>query len=72
MSTLALISGAAALIAGLVKYGMDAYRAKHSPPRVSVSVGSESIQVPSNYTPEQVAALVTVLKDNAEARHAAR
>jgi len=68
MSTVAMISGAAALIAGLVKYGMDAYRAKHSPPSVSVSIGGESIQVPSSYTPEQVAALVTVLRDNAATR----
>jgi hypothetical protein len=68
MPTIALISGAAALIAGLVKYGMDAYRASHTPPSVSVSVGGQSIQVPSTYTPEQVAALVTVLKDHAAAK----
>jgi len=65
MPTIALLSGAAALLAGLIKYTIDAYRARHSPPSVSVSIGNTSIQVPSNYTPEQVAALVAVLKDNA-------
>jgi len=67
MPTIAILSGAAALIAGLVKFGIDAYRAKHSTPSVSVSIGNESIQVPSSYTPEQVAALVSVLKDKVSA-----
>ena len=65
MPTLALVSGAVALATGIAKYALDAYSAKHSPPSVNVSIGSESVQVPSSYTPEQVAALVAVLKENA-------
>jgi hypothetical protein len=72
MPTFALVSGIAALIAGAVKYGIDAYNAKHRAPSVSVSIGDESIQVPSSYTPEQVAALVGVLQANAASRQTSR
>jgi hypothetical protein len=72
MPTIALVCGFAALIAGLTKYGMDAYRARHSPPVVSVSVGRESIQVPGSFTPEQVAALVAALKANASVGEASK
>ncbi len=63
MPTVALLSGLAALVAGAVKYGVDAYRAKRSPQVLSVSIGDQSIQVPSSFTPDQVAALVAALKD---------
>ena len=70
MSNIALFSGIAAFIAGLTKFGMDVYRARHTPPRVTISVGNECIQLPSSYTPDQVAAIVAVLKENASMGHA--
>lgn len=66
MPTIALVSGFAALVAGAVKFGIDAYRAKHTPASVNISIGEVSVQVPSSYTPSQVASLVTALKDKAE------
>ena len=36
MPTIALIAGGAALIAGIVKYGMDVHRASHTAPQISV------------------------------------
>ena len=72
MPTIALLSGAAALIAGLVKYSLDIRSAKKSPPIVSISIGNDSIQVPSSYTPDQVAALVTFLKDKTVTGHATK
>ena len=65
MPTFALVSGAVAFAAGLTKYAIDAYNAKHNPPSVTVSIGNESVQLPNSYTPEQVAALVAVLKEKA-------
>lgn len=65
MSSIALFSGVVALLAGLLKYGMDAYKQRHSRPGVTVSIGNESIQLPSDCTPNQVAAVVTILKEKA-------
>ena len=65
MSTIALFSGLVALLAGLAKYAIDAYTARQHAPGVSLTVGNQSIQVPNSYTPEQVAAVVTLLKDKA-------
>jgi hypothetical protein len=67
MPTIALFAGAAALLAGLVKYGMDAYRASRNPRGISLTIGDQSIELPSTYTPAQVAAIVAVMQDKATA-----
>ncbi len=72
MSTIALFSGIAALIAGLVKFGMDVHRSRQTPPNVTISIGNDFIQVPGSYTPDQVAALVSVLKDKVSAGQASK
>jgi hypothetical protein len=62
METAAIMSGAGALLAGVLKYSIDWYRAKHRQPSVSISIGNATIEVPVSYTEDQVAALVSVLK----------
>jgi hypothetical protein len=65
MPTVALFSGLAGLIAGAMKYGIDAYRARRNPPKLSVAIGDQSIEVPRSCTPEQVAALIAVMQKGA-------
>jgi hypothetical protein len=67
MSTIALFAGAAALLAGLVKYGMDVHKANRNPRGVSLTIGDQSIELPSTYTPAQVAAIVAIMQDKAAA-----
>ncbi len=71
-TTIALFAGLTAFIAGLMKYGIDVYRYSHRPPTVTISVGDESIDVPMSCTPDQVAALVAILKDKAVTSQTAR